>query len=333
MGQPAGDDDRDRGAPAPYGRVERNSESTLDVLFMELKNVVQPQSQTIFDQEHYLKLIEARGETIRRVVPRLKEVLRLSTALDAGCGLGFFAPILSENKLNVVGIDGRETNVEEARTRYPGVKFEKRDIEDSSVVTLGKFDLVLCFGLLYHLENPLRAIRNLRALTGRVLMLESMCLPSMEPFALLREERPLDDQSLTNLAFYPSEGCIVKMLYAAGFSFVYRVTPLPDHDDFRETRETRRARTVIVAAFEELPESGLDRLEEPREETSPWAKKSANVKAVRQRLRSMLREKAAPMVFRRLLKVPEPVRLPFGARWIPRHDHIGNAAKEGVFET
>jgi len=41
---------------------------------------------------------------------------------------------------------------------------------------------------------------------------------------------------LDGLACYPSEGSLAKMLYRAGFSAVYRVTPLPEHDDFRETR-------------------------------------------------------------------------------------------------
>ena len=43
---------------------------------------------TPFDQRHYRKLIVARGETIRRVIAKLKPALSLSTALDAGCGVG-----------------------------------------------------------------------------------------------------------------------------------------------------------------------------------------------------------------------------------------------------
>jgi hypothetical protein len=34
--------------------------------------------QTVFDQSHYLKLIEARGETIRRMVNELKPAIELS---------------------------------------------------------------------------------------------------------------------------------------------------------------------------------------------------------------------------------------------------------------
>lgn len=298
--------------------------------------MVKSQSQTIFDQQHYVALVAARGDTIRRLVPQLKKVLQISTALDVGCGLGFFAQILSENELKVLGIDGRQVNVNEARHRYPALKFEARDIDDSSTAGLGAFDLVLCFGLLYHLENPLRAVRHLRALSGKVLLLESMCLASDEPFALLRDEHGTDDQSLTRLAFYPSEGCIVKMLYGSGFSFVYRVSPLPDHDDFRETRENRRSRTVIVASFDELSLPGLEKLEEPREQVSPWVRGvSENNRPVsrwRRFLKLPLRKKMSVLVFHRLLRLPEPIRMSFGARWIPLNDNIGNPTKEGRFE-
>jgi FkbM family methyltransferase len=283
-------------------------------------------AMTIFDQKHYVDLIDARGEVIREIVPQVRDVLGLSTALDAGCGLGFFAQILRECKLNPLGIDGRQTNVDEARRRYPNLAFERRDVEDSSIVLLGSFDFVLCFGLLYHLENPLRAIRHLRALTSKVLLLESMCLPSEEPFALLREERPLDDQSLTNLAFYPSEGCIVKMLYGCGFSSVYRVSPLPNHDDFRETSENKRARTVIIAAFDDLKLPGLIKLEEPHERTYPWAKNISN---------GHKRLPLARRVLKKLLNalgIARPVRTSFGARWIPLGDHVGIPVQEGKFE-
>src|SRR5258707_11589747 len=173
---------------------------------------------TEFDQRRYLRLIDARGETIRAVVAELKVALGLSTALDAGCGVGFFAQILQECGLSVGAFDGRMENVVEARKRFPEIPFEQGDIESPGILALGKFDLVLCFGLLYHLENPMLAIRHLRALTGSGLLLESMCVPGPEATLMLREEPPQDDQSLTDMALYPTEACLVKMLYRAGFA-------------------------------------------------------------------------------------------------------------------
>src|ERR1700737_1903728 len=122
---------------------------------------------TEFDQRRYLRLIDARGKTIRTVIAELKDVLRLATALDAGCGVGFFAQILQECGLRVGAFDGRMENIVEARKRFPEIPFEQGDIESPGILALGTFDLTLCFGLLYHLENPMLAIRHLRALTDK----------------------------------------------------------------------------------------------------------------------------------------------------------------------
>ena len=74
---------------------------------------------TAFDQRHYRKLNAARAETIRGVVGKLKREFRLASALDAGCGVGFFSKTLEECGLNVCGFDGREENIVEARRRFP----------------------------------------------------------------------------------------------------------------------------------------------------------------------------------------------------------------------
>src|SRR5882762_3453651 len=222
---------------------------------------------TPFDHKEYRKLIETRGETLRRVVSKLKPALELSNALDAGCGVGFFSQMLAECGLNVCGFDGRAENAAEARRRFPQIPFAEADIQDRAILELGSFDFVLCFGLLYHLENPVLAIRNLRALTEKCLLLESMCLPEEKSTMLLREEPRQGDQSLTDVACYPSEGSLVKMLYRAGFSAVYRVTPLPDYDDFRDTPEHARRRTVLLASVAAIDVGGFRLIPEAHEAT------------------------------------------------------------------
>src|SRR5579864_1823252 len=231
---------------------------------------------TEFDQRRYLRLINARGKTIRSVIAELKAVLGLETALDAGCGVGFFAQILQECRLRVRAFDGRMENVAEARKRFPGISFGQGDIENRGILALGKFDLTLCFGLLYHLENPMLAIRHLRALTGKGLLLESMCIPGSGAGMVWREEPPAADQSLTDIALYPSEACLVKMLYRAGFAAVYRVAELPDHDDFRETPLHARRRTVLFAAVVPAQVAGFERIDEPHEAADPWSKTASS---------------------------------------------------------
>jgi FkbM family methyltransferase len=294
---------------------------------------------TPFDLKEYRQLIEARGETIQRIVTKLKPALGLSNAVDAGCGIGFFSQTLAECGLNVCGFDGRGENVAEARRRLPHIPFEQGDIEERVILELGRFDLVLCFGLLYHLENPLLAIRHLRGLTEKCLLLESMCLPEEKTSMLLREEPRQEDQSLTDVSCYASEGSLVKMLYRAGFGMVYRVIPLPDHEDFRETTEHARRRTVLLASSIAIDLAGFRLIPEPREAEDPWAKKPAVAATLPQRigrfLASPTRRKYIALAnrARRIFPgMPIPLLLPFGAWWLAEKSALDHELIYNEFE-
>jgi FkbM family methyltransferase len=292
-----------------------------------------------FDQHHYQRLIHAREEAIRNVLRRLSPALGLKTALDAGAGVGFFSQTVADCGLSVHGFDGRAENVAEARKRFPHIAFEHADVEDRSVLSLGKFDFVLCFGLLYHLENPLLAVRHLRALTEKCLLLESMCVPDDKPSMLLREESSETDQGLTEVACYPSEDSLIKMLYRAGFNFVYRVAPLPRHDDFCETFEHRRRRTVLLASSVPIDLFGFRLCMETHEKRDPWTKVSAFPGTIPQRISRFL---ALPIArkylslathVRRILpRIPIPWRLPFGAWWLARDGELDHKLVEENFE-
>jgi SAM-dependent methyltransferase len=206
------------------------------------------EKQRPFDLEPSRAFTEVRkkfiGEFLKSVEPRI----RPGSALDVGCGVGDFSRFLSDQGFKVVAVDGREENAAEAKRRHPGITFLTGNAEDLPVAEMGTFDLVLCFGLLYHLENPFRAIRNLHAVTGTVLMVESMCAPGVDPKLELLDEHHGEDQGLNYVAFYPSESCLVKMLYRAGFPFVYGFQPLPAHKLYQGSIWRKRERTMMAAS-------------------------------------------------------------------------------------
>jgi hypothetical protein len=149
-----------------------------------------------------------------------------------------------------------------------------------------------------------------------------MCLPGADPGMMTREEPSQEDQRLTDIALYPSEGCLVKMLYRAGFAAVYRVAAMPDHDDFRETSEHARRRTVLFASVAPLRASCLEAIAEPRDHRDPWARENrlgASVglpKRIQRFLRRPARTKyvsLAQHVRSVFPEMPIPLRLPFGA--------------------
>src|SRR5712672_3402878 len=188
-----------------------------------LRGKLEMGSNFVFDQPHYGALNAARELPLRQVLESVRKDSELLSAVDVGCGLGHFSVILHNLGFNVLALDGREENVNEAKRRAPEIEFRTANVEDAGIQTLGKFDLVLCLGLLYHLENPFGAIRNLFAMTGKVAVLEGMCVPGDEPIFAVRDEVLTEDQGLQHVALYPSENGLVKLLYCSGFSHVYRL--------------------------------------------------------------------------------------------------------------
>jgi len=208
--------------------------------------------ERVFDGGDYRDLDGARAAVLRRAVPEARRALDLRRAVDIGCGLGTLSALLAELGLEVTAVDARATNVEEGARRHPALRFVRADAEDPALARLGRFDLVCCFGLLYHLENPFRATRNLHALTGRLLLIETACVPGAAPTLELRDEYPGDDQGLGGVGFYPTEAALTKMLRASGFSHVHPFASLPDHPHYHDG-PSAKARTMLAAAFEPLP--------------------------------------------------------------------------------
>jgi SAM-dependent methyltransferase len=225
---------------------------------------------TVFDQEHYASLNRAREAVLQPLLARLQGTVGLRSAADIGCGAGYFSEFLHRQGFQVAGVDGRVENVAEAQSRYPEIRFSEANVESASAGRLGPFDLVLCQGLLYHLENPFAAIRNLKRMTGRLLILESMCVPGDDAIMELRDECRGEDQGLAYVAFYPTERCLVKMLYSAGYSNVFRLHPAPEHDDFRNLPQRKQRRTMLAAAMRPISDAGLVPVVAPLSSVDPW---------------------------------------------------------------
>jgi FkbM family methyltransferase len=313
----------------------------------------------VFDQEHYQALNASREKVLRSLIQEQREPLALRSAIDIGCGLGYFSSSLSSLGLNVVGVDARQENVEEARRRHPGIEFHAIDAEQASASRLGQFDLVLCFGLLYHLENPFRVIRNLAGLSTKLVLIEGMVYPSPEPIMALLDENNLKDQGLHYLAFYPSEACLAKMLFRAGFSNCFLPNPMPDHPFFQPQSSSFRIRSMLAASRVPLSSKFLTPYPEPDQGHTPWSmtplyaargssqersqappsdlmpKDTSLLRRIRKFAAKPWRSQFRSFAFRWLRffpAVPLPFRLRFGAWWLLRNDQIARTLLEDAYE-
>jgi len=302
-------------------------------------------SELVFDQPRYIALNESRGRIVDALTRSLRLELPLKIAIDVGCGLGYFSSIVHDLGLEMLALDGRAENIQEAKRRYPSIDFRVADAEDVAIRSFGSFDLVLCLGLLYHLENPFVAVRNLFALTKQAAIVEGMCLPGDQPGFGVLDEGQTEDQGLRYVALYPTESGLIKLLYRAGYSFVYRLKVQPDHKDYQSSLTRRKVRAFLVASTLRLSNEMLEFTAEPRSQRDAWAVergpgalilKAERARGLLGRFLSKPWHQKRGSIYTRLTRafpgIPFPVRLPFGAWWLARNDSISARVVYGGFE-
>lgn len=109
------------------------------------------------DQDGLILMRRFAGSVERRRGKRIR-------VLDAGCGTGNTSIALASRYKDVefVGLDQSAASLEKAkRSGIPNLSFQQWDLMDP-IPDDGKFDIVLCLGVLHHTANMQRVLGNLR---------------------------------------------------------------------------------------------------------------------------------------------------------------------------
>jgi SAM-dependent methyltransferase len=175
------------------------------------------------------------------------------TVLDVGAGPGHLAQYFVRRGCTVLSTDARAENVEQCRSLYPGHDARVLDVERDDIAALGRFDVVFCYGLLYHLEDPLLVLRKLVDVCDQLLLLETMVCDSDAPVLRLEDEYLSLNQALRGLAHRPSPAWIATTLDRIGMHHVYLTSGPPAHPDYRfewrNSLETARDGHLLRGVF------------------------------------------------------------------------------------
>jgi tRNA (mo5U34)-methyltransferase len=196
----------------------------------------------------------------RMIEPHARAALTRSdaTAIDLGCSEGWFAHrLLDWGADHVTGIDAREVNIRRARLIQDHYGIPRRrltyrcaSVYDPMVRRFEAADVVLCLGLIYHLEDPIGALRIARHLTRRTCIVETQASLHVgasrytwgttgeyleTEAAWSTHVEPVADQDLTTLAsvdrvvsLIPNRAALVEAMTAAGFVSVSLIPGPPD---------------------------------------------------------------------------------------------------------
>jgi tRNA (mo5U34)-methyltransferase len=95
------------------------------------------------------------------------------------------------------------------------------DVADMSVERLGRFDVVLFLGVLYHLPNPIDGLQRVASLANELLIVETMLdFQEIERPALAFHHDNDPANSLSNFWWAPNVPCLRALLHNHGFSAV-----------------------------------------------------------------------------------------------------------------
>lgn len=187
------------------------------------------------------------------LLPGPNEDLRV---LDVGCHEGLFAVEFALRGASVVAVEGRRQHVEKVRfvrdvLALDNLGVQQADVRKLRSEELGRFDLVLCLGVLYHLDAPegFEFAKTMGRLCGGLAIVDTHFSGARRRRydfdgaelwgSHVREHDPSSDQSERDLAhgsslgatesFWLTRPSLFNLLRRCGFSSIYevRVPPPP----------------------------------------------------------------------------------------------------------
>lgn len=172
-------------------------------------------------------------------MPNLEKILggfERKRVLDVGCNDGYYGFETAKRGARPVLVDARKAATDRAELvkktfGYGGqvICGDLQELTFTDPAFAEPFDCTLCYGLLYHLSDPIESLKKLGALTSRVMAVQTFINGLDEGPCLRIIDEPISQPGAgtTPIVTTPSQAAVVKMLHYAGFDHVYRAMPKP----------------------------------------------------------------------------------------------------------
>lgn len=128
-----------------------------------------------YESKNFLKQILIKN--FLKQVELLVEYSRIETILDAGCGEGFVVSFLKENmqkgvldRTSINGFDSSKKAVEKAKAVFGEMNVFVGDVYDISQED-DSFELILLLEILEHLEDPEKALKEIKRVTSEYVII------------------------------------------------------------------------------------------------------------------------------------------------------------------
>ncbi len=199
-----------------------------DVLFISRSKLNQVRDE--FHSDHYLSHNARRLEHLSS----LNIPFHGMRVLEVGAGIGDHTSFYVDRGCTVMSTEGRTENLMLLRQRWASqsrVSVRMLDMDHPVLPESATFDLIHCYGLLYHLNNPAEAICFMSK-HGQMLVLET-CVSLDEGMDINHVNEPLNSpsQALHGIGCRPHETWVLQTLREY-FHEAFVTPKQPDHPEF-----------------------------------------------------------------------------------------------------
>lgn len=182
----------------------------------------------VFQSAHYLRHNQKRQEHL----DSLNLDLRNRSVLEVGAGIGDHTQFFLDRDCQVVSTEARKANLDVLRHRYPDLRTEPLNLDAPAPSFTERFDIVYCYGVLYHLNDPAAALAFMARCTRDLLLLETrVSFGSGEAVNSCDEDTRIPSHSVHGKGCRPSRPWVFRRLQSL-FPFVYMPLTQPAHEEF-----------------------------------------------------------------------------------------------------
>jgi hypothetical protein len=207
---------------------------------------LRPSPQAEFWSSYYLRHNQRRLEHLAS----LNYPIAGKSVLEVGAGIGDHSSFFLDRGCKLTITEARSENLLVIRKRFPDLEVAQLDLDKPDPAFVKVFEVVYCYGTLYHLRRPADAIKFLRLRCGGLLLLET-CVS----FGEAEELNPVKERSVQASQAVSGSGCrpTRQWVYARlkeQFPHVYLPITQPWHEEFPLNWITPSApRGLIRATF------------------------------------------------------------------------------------
>jgi FkbM family methyltransferase len=212
-----------------------------------------PSPVSIFHADHYMRHNQRRQEHLAS----LNLEIAGKRVLEVGAGIGDHTSFFLDRNCSMVVTEGRPENLALLPSRFPDLLIRALDLDNPDPTFEEQFEIVYCYGLLYHLEKPAEAIAYMAARCQEMLLLETcVSYGETEEVNLCIEPAESATQSLSGQGCRPTRLWIYNQL-KQHFDWVYMPITQPNHVEFPldwtiQPDTSYRSRAVFIAAKQSI---------------------------------------------------------------------------------